>query len=134
MIPFIGPLISLITTGVEKYAENRKLKADHKNAIEQAKIRRIENLDVADANWDTIMAGNSRDSLKDEFWTGVLAIPAVMAFIPGWDIYVIAGFKALAETPQWYQAALGLAIAASFGYRKFADYMTKRAGNDKNVS
>ena len=126
MIPFIGPLISLITTGVEKYAENRKLKADHKNAIEQAKIRRIENLDVADANWDTIMAQGSQNSWKDEFWTIILAIPAVMAFIPSLDIYVVKGFQALSGTPDWYKAALGIAIAASFGYRKFVDVIGKK--------
>lgn len=125
MLPILGPLFSLISTGVSSYAEHKKLKAQHKNAIEQAKIDRVKALDYADSNWDNIMAEATKGSWKDEFWTIVLSIPAIMAFIPTLDVYVIAGFKALSETPDWYKAALGVAIAASFGYRKFVDMIKK---------
>lgn len=121
MMPIIGPILSLITTGVEKYAENRQLKQEQKNEVEKAKIRRIQNLDEADADWDKIMAEGSQNSWKDEFWTIILAIPAVLAFFPPTVDYVLAGFEALKQMPDWYKAAVGIAIAAAFGFRKFAN-------------
>lgn len=125
-IPIIGPIISLITTGVEKYAENKKIKQEQKFAVEQAKLRRIQNLDEADANWDIIMAEGSKDSWKDEFWTIVLAIPAILAFFPFTVEYVLAGFEALELMPEWYKAAVGVAIAAAFGFRKFTGMVGKK--------
>lgn len=118
MIPILGPLISLITTGVEKYAEHKKLELEQKGEIIAARTRRIQKLDEADANWDTIMAEGSQNSWKDEYWTIVLSIPAILAFFPGAVEYVLAGFEALNKMPDWYKAAVGIAIAAAFGYRK----------------
>ena len=54
------------------------------------------------------------------------SIPAVMAFIPGLAQYVGAGFAELAKAPDWYLGAFGIAVAASFGFRKFAERMTKK--------
>jgi len=94
MIPIIGPLISLITTGVERYAENKKLKAEAKIELGKAKIKRIQNLDAADADWDTLMAKATEASWKDEYWTIVLSIPAILAFFPSMVDDVLAGFNA----------------------------------------
>ena len=121
MIPILGPLISLVTTGVERYAENAALKQAQKGAKEMAKLRRIENLDANDADWDKIMAAATENSWKDEFWTIILAIPAVLAFFPFTVDYVLEGFIALDQMPEWYKAAVGVAIAAAFGFRKFAN-------------
>jgi len=125
MIPLIGPLISLITVGVEKYAENKKLKAEHKNAIQMANTRRVQKLDDNDANWDTVMAEGSKDSWKDEFWTIILAVPAVLAFVPGMVPYVREGFAVLDTMPEWYRYALLLAIGAAFGFRQLIKYAKK---------
>ena len=125
MIPLIGPIISLVTTGVQAYADQKKLKAEHKQAIEQAKIDRVRNLDAADADWDRIMAQNSGNSWKDEWFTILLSIPAIMSFIPTLDVYVKAGFAALNDTPDWYKAAFLTAVAASFGMRQLAKWKMK---------
>ena len=125
-IPILGPLLSLVTTGVEKYAEHKKLEQEEKTAIKKAKVRRAEKLDEADADWDKIMAEGSKESWKDEFWTIVLAIPAVLAFFPPTVDAVLAGFEALEQMPEWYKAAVGVAIAAAFGFRKFTGMMGKK--------
>ena len=124
MIPIIGPLISLFTTGVARYAEHKKIKAEGKIAIEQAKVRRIQKLDTDDANWDRVMAESSNDSWKDEYWTIVLSIPAILAFFPSMVDDVLNGFEALEAMPDWYKAALGIAIGAAFGFRKLSQYMS----------
>jgi len=128
MIPLIGPILSLFTTGVEKYAEHKKLKAEQGIEIDKAKIRRIQKLDDADSNWDKIMAEGSKDSWKDEYWTIVLSIPAILAFIPAMADDVLAGFIVLDAMPDWYKAALGVAIGAAFGFRKLSSMMGKKNG------
>ena len=66
---------------------------------------------------------NAENSWKDEWFVILLSIPAVMAFIPGLSIYVGLGFDELAKAPDWYLGAFGIAVAASFGVRKFANRM-----------
>lgn len=125
MVPILGPIISLLTTGVQKYAEHKQLQAEEKINLQKAKNERLLNLDANDANWDKIMAEASKDSWKDEFWTIILAIPAVLAFFPSTVDAVLNGFKALETMPDWYKAAVGIAIAAAFGFRKFAQMKMK---------
>ena len=69
---------------------------------------------------------NAETSWKDEWFVILLSIPAVMAFIPGLSGYVGMGFAELAKAPDWYLGAFGIAVAASFGFRKFADRMVKK--------
>lgn len=72
---------------------------------------------MADIKWADTMAEASKDSWKDEWFTIVLSVPAIMAFIPGLAPYVELGFHALGATPEWYQYSLLVAIGASFGVR-----------------
>lgn len=102
----------------------------HKREIQRARVdaevamaqRRLE----ADISWDQVGMENQRTSWKDEWWTLVLAAPAIMLFIPALQPYAIQGFDALGQVPDWYVASLGVAIAAAFGYRAFADRMMNR--------
>ena len=57
----------------------RKLKLTEAEA--KAKILLSEKTSVAD--WERIMAENSKTSWKDEFFVIVLSIPLILAFIPG---------------------------------------------------
>jgi len=67
--------------------------------------------------WENTMAKASESSWKDEWFTVVLSIPAIMAFVPLMAPYVAEGFAALSTTPDWYQSLLIMAVAASFGIR-----------------
>ncbi len=108
-----------------------KNKAEVKQAQHKAKMKVIEN----DAEWESKMVDASANSLKDEFWTLVLAIPIFMigyAIVVN-DLTVIdrveQGFAALSELPEWYQYLLYLAVFASFGIRgadKISQLLTKR--------
>lgn len=108
----IGPVAGL----AKSYLTN---KAEEKQAKHQAKMSVIQN----DADWESKMADASKDSLKDEFWTIVLAIPIFMVgyAIAANDVTIISrvsdGFKALEELPEWYQYLLFIAISSSFGVR-----------------
>ena len=81
------------------------------------------------ADWDTLMAKATETSWKDEYWTIVLSIPAILCFVPGMVEHVRAGFDALGGMPGWYQWMLGIAVGAAFGYRKIADFMSLKKGS-----
>lgn len=125
MLPIIGPLIDLVSTGVEAYAEHKKVKQQGAIELERKKLERLQQQDISEDEWNKIQAQNSKDSWKDEFYVILLSIPAILSFIPGYDIYVKAGFSALADTPDWYKAAFLTAVAASFGVKQLAKWKIK---------
>lgn len=89
-------------------------------AIQQARA-------TADIDWDNIQAQNSGNSWKDEWFTILLSIPFIMAFIPPLQDDVARGFEVISsDVPDWYIAAFGLAVAASFGYRRFVEPFMER--------
>ena len=112
----VGDIFGTIKDGIQ---QKRELK--HAIALKQQEL--IATQQTADINWDQLMAKGSQSSWKDEWWTIVLSIPAIMAFVPAWAPYVEEGFRVLAEVPDWYKAALGVAISAAFGVSKFQQVM-----------
>jgi hypothetical protein len=88
-----------------------------KKAIVEANVQKVLNGQAAEIEWSKEMAKASATSWKDEWFTIVLSIPAIMSFVPGLAPYVELGFHALAITPDWYQGAFLVAIGASFGVR-----------------
>lgn len=118
----IGPIANL----AGGYLKN---KAEEKQAKHKAKMTMIEN----DADWETKMAEASNNSLKDEFFSGVLSLPllfigyAVAVDDPTIINRVKEGFNALSELPEWYQYLLFIAVSSSFGI-KGADKIMKLRG------
>jgi len=105
-----------------------KNKAEQSKAKHEAKMRVIEN----DSEWESKMVDASANSLKDEFWTIVLAIPIFMigyAIVVN-DLTVIdrveQGFAALSELPEWYQYLLFICISSSFGIKGASKLMNLR--------
>lgn len=98
-------------------------KRELKKAIALAKQRLIATQQTADINWDQLMAEGSKSSYKDEFWTIVLSIPAILVFYPNTAPHIAQGFVVLETMPDWYKAALGVAISAAFGVSKFQQVM-----------
>ena len=122
----LGLIVKELFSLGKDYVDSRKEKRKQKHELEKASHEKQMQIIQNAQTWDEIQAKNSETSWKDEFWTLVLGIPCVMCFIPGMNVYVTDGFKALSETPVWYQSLLGVAIAAAFGYRKVVDLMAKR--------
>lgn len=126
-----GPA-GLLGDAVGMISDSIKAKRNLKQAIELKKLDRIERLDTADVDWDTIQAQNSGSSWKDEFWTVILAIPLIAIFIPALQPHVIKGFQALEQdVPQWYIGFVATAIGAAFGYRKIVAPLLDRKDRQK---
>ena len=117
-VPIVGDIIGGIS-------DHFKHKRDLKRAIELAKIERINKLDTNDVEWDQIMAKNSDGSWKDEWFTIILSIPAILAFIPSMAGYVLEGFSVLNEVPDWYKVAFGTAVAAAFGRNELIKWFSR---------
>jgi hypothetical protein len=117
----LGPVADLGKT----YLSNR---AEEKQAKHQAKMNVIQN----DADWESKMADASNNSLKDEFWTIILAIPIFMIgyAIVANDMSVVdrtkQAFQTLNELPEWYQYLLFIAISSSFGIKGASKLMGMR--------
>jgi len=117
----LGPIADLGKT----YLSN---KAAEKQAKHEAKMNVIQN----DADWEAKMADASNNSLKDEFWTIILAIPIFMVgyAIIADDMTVIdrvqQAFATLNDLPEWYQYLLFIAISSSFGIKGASKLMGMR--------
>lgn len=135
---FWKALIAPFTTGLGMVGDHFKDKRARKKAaldsalaIDKAKteavIKKMHTSQEADIAWQNLSIQQS--GWKDEFFTIVLSIPMILCFIPGMDVYVAAGFKAISENvPDWYQWSFMVAVASAFGYKKLADVMSLKKG------
>ena len=103
---------------VQGILDNRKNKREVKAAIQEKRLENIREGRIAEAQWNLKAIENA--GWKDEWLTLVLSVPFVGAFIPGMVPHLRAGFQVLETMPVWYQGAVAVMIAASFGYQKYA--------------
>lgn len=133
----LGPIteaVKLVATPVTDWLK-------HKQMVKEAQVKSKINIIKAETDaritkemteqghqnaWE--LKSIDQASWKDEFWTIVLSIPAIMAFIPGMDGVVVNGFLALGGTPVWYQTMLTVAIGSAFGVRQFKQFMQLKVG------
>lgn len=129
-----GPLsaiVEAISNLGGKYLKRKIVQAEGKIRIAEAyataeaevQLKKV----TAELDWEKSMADSTRTSWKDEYWTVVLSIPFMGAFIPPVVPYIAAGFEVLSKVPEWYGIALGLAISAAFG-KNIIKYFTDMKG------
>lgn len=119
----IFEIVKLFGGGVIDYfkdrAEEKKIERKGRIEIKKAEIEAGIKLAAEGQKADIQLANKSVENAgwKDEYWTFVLSIPTIMAFIPDAAQYVLDGFKVLSQTPEWYQYILIAVILSPFGYR-----------------
>jgi len=94
---------------------------DLKRVKIEAEAKAIMKAAESTESWERMSAENAKNSWKDEFWTIVLAIPLILSFIPNLQPYVVLGFDALADVPDWYRWALMSAIGFAFARKALPD-------------
>ena len=122
-----GPVMELVKTVAGGFLDSAKAKRQLKKAVSETRLKIEYAKATADIDWDAQAMLNSQNSWKDEWFTIPLSIPAILCFLSfsffdGPKI-VADGFIALSQAPNWYLGAFGIAVAASFGMRKFANKM-----------
>ena len=98
--------------------EIAKARTDLKKAELEARASAIRQAGDQEGAWEKMAADNARSSWLDEFWTVVLAIPLILSFIPYVQPFVVRGFDALADVPEWYRWAVLASISFAFARRK----------------
>lgn len=129
-LSLLGNLFGIGKDALVGWNERKKVKLENELAIAkahtEAKIERLKTSQEADIAWENLSI--SQAGWKDEWFTIILSIPAILCFVPGADTFVSAGFEALKNTPEWYQWAFMIAVGSAFGYRKIADFMSLKKG------
>lgn len=113
-----GDLVGLGKTWLQGKQQKSKVKAEAEAKVMQTAAEH-------EASWEKLMAQGAANSWKDEYWTIILSIPAIMCFIPGGVETATAGFEALNTMPEYYRYFLGLAITASFGVKGFKQWKAR---------
>jgi hypothetical protein len=114
----------------QQKAAVKAAKVESEIRVIEAKTKHIQQLvadrQAADIQWEIKSIENS--GWKDEYLLVLFSIPLVMCFIPGLDVYVVAGFNALQGTPEWYQWAICIMVGSAYGVKKFADGWMRKKG------
>lgn len=119
----VGTLLKAVAPKVaEYYIQKQALKQEvqleilrGKAEYERAKTKRASESEGRDHEWEIESLRNS--GWKDEWVLILLSIPMVLAFIPPTVEYVVAGFEALSQTPEWYRWLIVMIFAAVYGIR-----------------
>ena len=124
-------LIMPVASLLQGWQKRKAVKLASDVAIAEARttsiINRLSTKQEGDIAWENLSIDKS--GWKDEWFTIILSIPAVLAFIPGMVMYVQQGFEALQLCPDWYRWMLGIAVGSAFGYKRIADFMSLKKGN-----
>lgn len=111
----IAQIISGVVGLATGYVQNKAAKqaATHEKGMEIIK---------STTNWEELQAKNANNSWKDEWFSLLLSIPFIGAFIPAAVPHIQEGFLVLEGMPDYYKGFLGAAIAASFGIRTLSKW------------
>ena len=119
-------LIRLITDLGGSYLEGQVEKTKAK-AKAEAQVMVQSSKSIAD--WETLQARNAGQSWKDEYLVILFSIPLILAFVPSTVPFVMEGFAALEQMPDWYKYSLSVIVGASFGVRSVIGIMKNKKPN-----
>lgn len=123
----IGPLTSLVGSWMDQKTEVQRSKASVARIKAESEAAVLVSASTSQADWEKLMAQGSQNSIKDEILTILFSIPLVLAFCGEWGRTVTEqGFQALEACPDWYKAALGLIISASFATKQATKFFGAR--------
>lgn len=105
-----------------------KAKTDLKRAKIEAETKAVLAVGDREGAWEKMAAQNAANSWADEFWTVILSIPLIMAFIPWLQPFVTQGFTSLETVPEWYRWSVLAAISFAFARKKLPKLSSWRRG------
>ncbi len=123
---WLTSLFKPVSDVVNKWQDGRQKKAERADRIEEARvvgqIALINKHAEGDGNADLEAMRQMQFSWKDEYLTIIFTMPFIASFIPSDRVQaaMVAGWAAVAETPEWYQWCLVGIVIATFGLRSWA--------------
>jgi hypothetical protein len=111
----VGEVGAFFTRRMEVKAQTHIKELELEQAIHERKLDLIKQGLVADEQWEALQISNS--GWKDEWILILLSVPLIFVFVPATTGYVLAGFLALEQTPDWYRWLIMLIFTAIYGIR-----------------
>ena len=127
----ISPVANIFGIYVKGWVNKAQAETQLKVDKAKAESKVMERVTEGEIEWDQTMAKASAESWKDEWLTILVSIPLVLAFTGNTEA-VVNGFAALDSMPAYYQKALAVVFAASFGIQKLTQMF--KATKAKGVS
>lgn len=138
IIPVITGLFSLGKSIASGWMKRKETAINHKVKMAEMSLELKEkrlNAEIqSDVEIDKVNTENMATSWKDEYLLCLFSIPVIMCFVPGCDVYVLAGFTALNQTPIWYQVIFVVMCLTIYGHRKLAKLFATRFLGVKDVN
>ena len=123
----IGPLTELAGGWLKGKANAQAANANLKLVEAEAKAAVMKNAAMSESEWEKLMAQNANNSWADELYAVIFALPLVLAFAGEWGREIVQnGFTALDACPDWYKAALGIILSATFASRQATKFFRKK--------
>ena len=110
-----GKVVDAVSARGERKHEEKVKKLEIEAERHKTKLEMAMKGQQMDNSWELEQIRNS--GWKDEFVLLILSIPLILSFIPGTVSYVEDGFRALSQTPDWYQWLILAVFAAIYGIR-----------------
>jgi len=121
-------MIGLIVNGVSQIAQNyfdkkkadinlKKTEVEAKTQIAKQVAEGKLEADKLNAEWENKAVDSLSGSLKDEFITLVILLPAILVFIPYTQPFVRLGFDILGTLPDWYINLIYITVCAGLGLK-----------------
>ena len=122
-----GPLTELASGWLKGKADAQAAKANLKLVEAEAKATIMKSAATSEAEWEKLMAQNANNSWADELYAVIFALPLVLAFAGDWGREIVQnGVTALDACPDWYKAALGIILSATFASRQATKFFRKK--------
>mgnify|MGYP003644266612 FL=1 len=128
-------MIPLLTTLVQiggNWLDNKQKIAQAKTEAEIVTIAAVaaRQASAQEQNYDLdrLTMENMSKSWKDEVILIVFLAPMIMAFIPGFEQYALAGFSVMDKMPDWYQYVIIGMIVVIYGLRGLLEKVLAKKG------
>ena len=117
MIPLLTTLVQIGGNWLDNKQKVAQAKTDAEITTIKAQADRQASAQDQNYDLDRLAMENMSKSWKDEVILAVFLAPMVMAFIPGFESYALAGFGVMAQMPDWYQYIIIGMVVVIYGMR-----------------
>ena len=125
---WLGTVLRFAAEPIKGWQRRKTIKAQHKYELERldheagvarakAALEMARQGQAQDFDLDRIAMKNMQRSWKDELVLIIFLAPVVLAFIPGMNQHVEAGFAAIERMPSWYIAIVVGMVVVIYGMR-----------------
>tara|TARA_R110000782_G_scaffold67842_1_gene136931 strand:+ start:339 stop:728 length:390 start_codon:yes stop_codon:yes gene_type:complete len=128
MIPLLTTLVQIGGNWLDNKQKISQAKTDAEIVTIAAVAARQASAQEQNYDLDRLAMENMSKSWKDEVILIVFLAPMIMAFIPGFEQYALAGFSVMDKMPDWYQYVIIGMIVVIYGLRGLLEKVLAKKG------